>query len=154
MPFVFAGFAFLIGAGVVALVLQHKDNAAPGAGPRLGATPREPDPPSAPTTNYQTTSSAEGPSSSLVDERAAELPDRWASSGSATSTPIGVRIPEDPFPNTSTAPGGNVAHGYAVDDLTPAPPIILWEKDDIEEPADLAFAPAAYAGGRVAGLLK
>lgn len=152
MPFVLVGVVVLLAAGGVALYMQRSDSK-PGAGPAPGTTTRQPDPPSAPTTGFQTTSSAELPSSTVVDDRANENPDKWNSSNAATAAPVGANTPEDPFIMMAAIPAGDVALGYAVDDLSDVSHASPFE-DDIERRADLAYAPASFQGGLTTESLK
>jgi hypothetical protein len=145
MPFLLVGIAVLLAAGGVALYVQRADKG-PGAGPELGATKRAPDPPAAPVTTFQTVSAAEMPSSTVFDDRANENPDKFMSSGAATTRPIGVNVPEDPFLAMDEIPGVDRPLGYAVDDMGTKDTASPFE-DDIERPADLAFAPAVSSGG-------
>jgi hypothetical protein len=156
MPFVLLGVIVLGAAASIALFFKSReDDAAPGAGPALGATTRAPDPPApaGPITDFQTVSSAEAPSNTVFDDRANELPDKFNSSGAATFAPIGVNIPEDPFLGMASIPGADRALGYAVDDMTPQNTGSMFV-DDIEYRADTAFAPGSFAGGLVPESLK
>ena len=153
MPFVLLGVIVLGAAASIALFLRRDEDSAPGAGPALGATTRLPDPLSSTTTDFQTTSAAEMPSSTVVDDRANELPDKFGSSAAATKEPIGVNTPEDPFLAMAPIPGADRALGYAVDDMSPLPAVRLYV-DDIELRSDVAFAPAAYGLGLPDELLK
>lgn len=150
MPFVVIGLLVVAGAGAAAYFLRSGESA---AGEPTGATLRAPDPVSAPTTAAQTTSAVESPSDVTVEASSAELPDRFASSSAATTTPIGRNTVEDPFLDMAAIPGNDVSRGYAVDDLSPVntgTPFV----DDVELPADVAFAPASYSGGLRDELLK
>jgi hypothetical protein len=154
MPFVLLGVIVLGAAASIALFFKSREDAPPGAGPALGATTRAPDPPSSTTTDTQTVSAVDPPSSTVaVDPMANELPDRFNSSPAATYRPIGSRIPEDPFLSMAPIPGVDTALGYAIEDMvrpiTSSPYV-----DDIEYPADVAFAPGSFAGGLVDEALK
>jgi hypothetical protein len=145
MPFVLLGVIVLGAAASIALFLRDHDNAAPGAGPQLGATTRAPDPPSSVVTDNQTTSAVDPPSSTVYEDRVNESPDKFNSSGAATSAPIGMNVPEDPFLAMAPLPGADRALGYAVDDMSPLAAPALYV-DDIEYRADQAFAPGSFAG--------
>ena len=146
MPFLLVGLAVLLAAGGVALVLQRSADKEPGAGPELGATKRAPDPPAAPVTTFNTVSASELPSDTIYDDRVNENPDKFASSGAATTRPIGVNVPEDPFLAMDAIPGVDRPLGYSVDDMGAKDTASPFE-DDITRPADLAFAPAVSSGG-------
>lgn len=155
MPFVLIGLAVLGAAGVVALLVQSSEAKAgrPG-GPELGATERGAGDPAATTTaDFQTTSAAE-PTDSTFEAKANELPDRFLASPAATVAPIGYNRPEDPFIEMDAIPAASRALGYAVDDFAAPAFTSSPFMDDIELPADVAFAPGNFAGGLVDPLLK
>jgi hypothetical protein len=156
MPFVLVGLALLAGVGITAILVQRAGTTGtPGAGPALGATQQKTaDPPGAPTTSFQSTSPAEPPDPAVaLDPKVNENPDRWMKSPAATTTPIGINQPEDPFIGMDAPDLGDRNLGYAIDDLTQQSDVSMFE-DDIERPADLAYAPAAFNLGRVAPLLR
>lgn len=149
MPFVLIGLGILGAAGVVAILIKRSDAIA--ATTPIGATERGADPPSSPTTAFQTTSAAEPPSNTVAEARSDELPDRWKSSSAATPRPIGTNEPEDPFLGMSAPDPRDRNLGYAIDDLTQVSTASPFE-DDIVKQTDVANAPAAF--GLVSGLLR